>query len=338
MAKNLRALRREEPESMLSAGLKGLGAMTAAAVGGWIVYSNLAIDHNVMLPEAVPGERKVYESQRAGRLSYYFTRSQTGRPLVLIHSVNAAASAYEMRPLFLQYRDRRPVFALELPGFGFSERSDRIYTPRLYEEAVLDFLSTQVGEPADVVALSLSCEFAARAAMTQPELFNSLALISPTGFDLGKGKRSSQQVGRSGGGNFLHSLLAVPLWSRPFYDALTTRSSIEYFLKQSFVDDVPQDLIDYDYATAHQPGAEHAPLYFISGKLFTLDIRESVYNRLQVPTLVIYDRDNFTGFELLPETLATNNYWQAVRLVPSLGMLHFEQTEDTVEVLNNFWK
>lgn len=49
------------------------------------------------------------------------------RPLLLIHSVNAAASAFEVKPLFYYYRGRRPMYALDLPCFGQSDRSDRFY-------------------------------------------------------------------------------------------------------------------------------------------------------------------------------------------------------------------
>ena len=73
------------------------------------------------------------------------------------------------------------MYALELPGFGFSNRADRVYTPELFTGAVLEFLQTQVGRAADVVALSLSSEFAARAARQAPERFRSLTFISPTG-------------------------------------------------------------------------------------------------------------------------------------------------------------
>lgn len=339
MAKRIRALRkREDSPSLPGAGFKGLAAVSLAAAGGWIVYSNLAIDHHVSLPDALPAERKTFQSRAAGLISYYLSRVESGRPLVLIHSVNAAASAYEMRPLYLHYHAHRPVFALDLPGFGFSERSKRIYAPGMYESAVLDFLETQVGEPADVVALSLGAEFAARAALTAPERFNSLVLISPTGLGMRSGERSSQRASQSGTSHIAHSLFSFPLWSRPFYDLLTTRISIEYFLRQSFIGPVPQDLIDYAYATSHQPEAHHAPLYFISGKLFTPDVRKLVYERLQVPTLALYDRDGFTSFELLPDVLSKNPAWQAVRLVPTLGMPHFERTEDTIEVLDRFWQ
>lgn len=339
MAKSNRALRKsDQTPSIFSAGMKGLASISLAAAGGWILYSNLAIDHEVTLPDALPAERKVYQSSASGPLSYYLSRTDHGRPLVLVHSVNAAASAYEMRPLFLQYRSRRPVFALDLPGFGFSSRSKRIYSPALYEAAILDFLETQVKEPADVVALSLGCEFAARAALLAPERFTSLTLISPTGFSQRKEMRSSQQASRSGSSDLIHPLFSFPVWARPFYDLITTRSSIKYFLEQSFIGSVPPDLIDYAYATSHQPGAEHAPLYFISGKLFTPNIKRMVYDRLHVPTLVLYDRDGFTSFELLPDLLAENPSWQAVRLVPTLGLPHFERTEDVVEVLDRYWE
>jgi pimeloyl-ACP methyl ester carboxylesterase len=339
MNKKIREIqKRNEPASLLGKGLKGLAGVTMATAGGWIIYSNLLIDHNVTLPAAIPADRATFESPAAGRISYYHNRSAEGRPLVLIHSVNAAASAYEMRPLFLRYQKHRPVYALDLPGFGFSERAKRVYSPHLFTEAVSDFLKNQIGEAADVVALSLGSEFASRAAVAQPDLFNSLTLISPSGFSLRQNDRSSQQASQRGLSNSIHPLLAFPLWGRALFDLIATRSSIEYFLSQSFLGTVPQDLIDYDYLTAHQPGAEHVPLYFISGKLFTKNIREEVYDRLQTPTLVLYDRDNFVSFDMLPASLANNRYLRAVRLVPSMGLPQFERLEDMVEVLNGFWR
>ena len=40
-----------------------------------------------------------------------------------------------------------------------------------------------LGRAADVMAVSLSCEFVARAAIETPERFRSVALISPTGLE-----------------------------------------------------------------------------------------------------------------------------------------------------------
>lgn len=330
--------KREQPLSLIGTTLLGLAGFSLAAAGSWILYSNLSVDHQMDLPKALPDIRKTFDSPTAGPLSYYASTVSGGRPLVLIHSINAAGSAFELQPLFMYYRTQRPVYALDLPGFGFSDRSRREYTPALFTAAILDFLTTQVGEPADVVALSLSNEFAARAALARPDLFNSLVCISPTGLSRRADMQGSQKASSYGASDLLHSAFAFPFWARPFYDFLTTHASIEYFLKRSFIGAVAPELSTYAYATAHQPGAENAPLYFISGKLFTPDIRQSVYEQLQVPALVLYDRDGYTRFDHLPDLLEKNPNWQAVRLVPSLGLPQFERLEDTVEVLNRFWE
>jgi pimeloyl-ACP methyl ester carboxylesterase len=274
------------------------------------------------------------DSHRAGRLSYYAAPGE-GRPLVLIHSVNAAASSYEMKPLFEHYRGLRPVYALDLPGYGFSERSPREYTPELFSAAIGEFLQTQIEQPADIVALSLSAEFAARTALEKPGLILSLALISPAGMT--RRGSASQQAGQAGTSERLHRIFANPLWGQALFDLIATRSSIRYFLKRSFVGTVPEDFVDYDYATSHQPGAEHVPLYFISGALFTSNAIESLYKKVTQPCLVIYDQDGYTNFEGLPALLESSPNWQARRIAPTRGLPQFERLEDTVKTLDAFW-
>jgi pimeloyl-ACP methyl ester carboxylesterase len=329
---------RDDQPSPVVTGLLAAAGIGVAAASAWILYSNLAIDHNLRLPLAFPADRKEFFSQKGGRLSYYVDRQAEGRPLVLIHSVNAAASAAEMGPLFNHYRSKRPVFALDLPGFGFSERSKRNYHPVLFEDAILDFLASEVREAADVVALSLSAEFVARAALVAPQLFHSLALISPTGMQESDDETASQSAGLSGISRVMLPVLSIPLWARPFYDLLTTRASIQKFIQQSFVGPVPTDLIDYYYKTAHQPGAEHAPLAFLSGSLFTPEIRRKVYEKVMTPTLVLYDRDPYTSFEMLPHLLSKNRFMEGIRIIPTLGLPHFERTTETASSLNHFWE
>src|SRR5262249_14317312 len=148
--------------------------------------------------------------------------------------------------------------------------SKRVYSPRLYTDAIIDFLQSQVQHgPADVVALSLGSEFAARAAFERPDLVHSLTLISPTGFSAPDDQPDSYLYRAER----LYGRFSFPLWSQAFYDLLVTPVSLRYFLKQSFAGPVDKDLLDYDFKSSHQPGAKNAPLYFVSGKLFSTDIR-----------------------------------------------------------------
>ncbi len=305
--------------------------MPLGLAAGWIAYSNLAIDHAVPLPRAIDSEAKLFLGETSGALTYYFDRRASGRPLVLLHSINAAGSSYEMRPLFEYFRISRPVYALDLPGFGSSERPDRVYSPQLYTDAILDFLQTQVGEPADVIALSLSAEFAARAALAEPERFHSLAMISPTGF-------TARPARANGTSRRLQRLFAFPLWAQAFYDLIATQPSIHYFLAQSFVGPVDPGLERYAYATSHQPGARYAPLYFVSGALFTPEVRDDVYAALKLPVTVLYDRDPFVRFDTLPDFLREHTNWRAVRITPSRGLPQFERLVDVVMTLDDSWR
>jgi pimeloyl-ACP methyl ester carboxylesterase len=319
--------------------LPSLFTIPVSLAGMWILYSTFIVKHNADLPPAIDAERRTFVDRSAGGLSYYVDRAARGRPLVLIHSINAAASAYEMRPLFSHYRAQRLTYALELPGFGFSDRTNREYSPQLYKQAILALLETQIKEntSADVVALSLGCEFAAAAAKERPDLVNSLTLISPSGLTARERKQASQRALQSNLSDIAYRVFSFPLWAQAFYDLLGSRPSISFFLRQSFEGPVPQDLIEYDDKTAHRPGARFAPLYFVSGKLFRPDIREEVYEQLPVPVLVLYDYDQFVGFDELPSVLERNSNWQAVQVVPTRGLPHWEKLGDTTTALDAFW-
>ncbi len=317
-------------------GVGGLLTAALTAVGGWIVYSKKYINHNMPLSDPLDAARKNFQSKRAGRLSYYVDDSVDGRPLVLLHSINAAASTHEIKPLFDHYQGKRPVYALDLPGYGFSERSSRIYNPQLFQNAISEFLADIVGQPADVIALSLSCEFAALTAVHNPELFHALVMISPTGFNMPKTSKLSERLGRKNTNDTAYSGLAISLWNRPLFDLITTRPSISFFLNKSFEGLVPQSFVDHAYETAHQPGAQFAPTYFLSGKLFTPAVRQTVYSVVETPVLVIYDRDEFTRFDMLPKFLQENKNWQAAQISPTKGLPHWEKPEATIQAMDAF--
>ncbi len=313
-------------------------ALAPVAVG--IAYSRFAVEHAAPLPLAIEADRRTFLSPMAGEISYYADDRGEGRPLLLVHSVNAGASAYEMRPLFDYYSGQRPVYALDLPGFGFSARGDRVYSAELYTTALLDLLrEIDAGrrDGADVIALSLGCEFAARAAVHQPALIHSLALISPSGLSEQANQEGAEPVGITNTSRMLRRLFAFPLWSQAFYDALVSRPSLRYFLQRSFDGEVDPGLLDYAWVTTHQPGARFAPLYFISGQLFTRDAVATLYDRVTQPTLVIYDQDGYVTFDALPSLLGQHDNWQAKRVAPTRGLPQFERLGDTTRALQTFW-
>jgi pimeloyl-ACP methyl ester carboxylesterase len=308
----------------------GGGIRFGIAIGAGLRGAQLQ-SAQVALPPAVDAPREVYATPALKEISWYGDGPEDTRPLLLLHSINAAPSVFEMKPLFEHYRSQRRVYAPDLPGFGFSDRSDRPYSPELYAEAITAFLSDVVKEPADVVAFSLTSEFAARAWLKAPEHFNTLALLSPTGF-------SDRRLPSGKVGNALHRVFTLPKLSEGLYGLLTKRGGIKFFLRQSYVGEPPEELIDYAYATSHQPGARHAPYRFLAGQLFTRDAVGTLYSKLTLPTLVIYDKDANVSFELLPNLVASHANWQTTKVEPTLGIPQWERPTRTIAALDAFWR
>ncbi|MDX2141536.1 MAG: alpha/beta fold hydrolase [Chloroflexota bacterium] len=324
-------------DERVATGLAAVGAIGVSLAAGLFLYNRFFTPRKSQLMPAIEARQTHVTLPTTGTVAYYADTTALGRPLVLVHSINAGASAYEMRPLFERFRGTRPVYALDLPGFGFSERSDRRYSPELYTRALIEFMEQEVGQPADVVALSLGSEFAAAAALHRPDLFETLTMISPSGLAGEDKKKASQKASATGKSERAYQWLSFPLWSQLIYDLLTTRASIRAFLKMSFVGDPPEELVEYDYATTHQPGAKYAPLYFVSGQLFTPDIRQSVYEKLELPVLVIYDQDPFVNFDMLPHMIQQRPNWNERRITPTMGLAHWDMTDATVSALESFW-
>jgi len=248
------------------------------------------------LPAAVNGERFEFDSV-AGRISVYVAGE--GSPLILIHTVNASASAAEVRPVHEHFQAQRTVFSIDLPGYGFSARSDREYNPRLMTDAILALVKqihARYGHsPIDAVAVSLSCEFLARAAMEQPTFFRKLALVSPTGFNGNASRR--KPIGSTLAFPRLHRILANPRWSDALFRWLTKPSVIRYFLARSWGSpNIDETLWQYDLITTRQPGAKHAPLHFLAASMFAADIH-TVYESIDIPVWTSHGvRGDFTDY------------------------------------------
>lgn len=319
-------MRRPSRESRVSAVAAGIAALgSVAALLGW---RERAVERQMELPPALPGRHRRLTTDRAGAVSLYDSTEAEGRPLLLIHSINAAANAYEVRPLYLRYRETRPVYALELPGFGFSERSRRLYTPRLMVEAIHAVAQEIRGRHGDVaidaVALSLSASYLARAALERPADYRSLGLISPTGFDARLSGDGPPDGNR--GRDRVRDLLDRPPFGPVLFGALVSRPSMRFFLRKTFGSKtIDEGLFAYDHASAHQPGAEHAPYCFISGHLFPTDATR-LYADLRLPIWMVHGtRGDFVDYRLAPRVAGRPN-WRVV-VLDTGAFPHFERPE-----------
>jgi pimeloyl-ACP methyl ester carboxylesterase len=264
----------------------------------------------------------------AGRIAFYAGGS--GPPVLLVHSVNALASAAEIRPLFEALRHDHSVYALDLPGYGLSDRLPRSYSVGDMCSAILQVAQwvaqRHPGQPMRALAVSLSCEFVARVAQQSPDLWRTLALVSPTGFRGGKPLRkpAGSTFFMPGFERFLRR--PGPAWGRFLFRQLSRPSVVRYFLQRTWGgQQIDETLWAYAVRNAAVPNAEQAPLSFLSGGLFSADMH-NVYESLRLPVWVVHGtRGDFTDYRAL-DLVRDRPNWQ-VTVMQSGAMPYFEDID-----------
>ncbi|MDY0125972.1 MAG: alpha/beta hydrolase [Anaerolineaceae bacterium] len=318
--------------------LTGVVTTLAAVKTGWILYSKRYIDHHAKLNIILDAEHHTYHSPFAGAINFYVNNDGDQTPLLLIHGLHLYAGLYDALSVFEAFRTARPVYAIDLPGFGGSEKTDRPYRPSMYQEAISDFIKNQIGKPCHVLTLGNASAFASMAEIDEPEWIRSMIMINPTGFEMPHPPTLKRQGYLETARDLLLSYLKVPLWSLPIYDFLASRARITTFYHKRFAYSAPSDLIDLAYTSAHQAGAHFAPIVLLSGKLNVPEVREKYYEKLSVPVFVVYDNEPGTCFDMLPQLVREKSNWRAFRSRNTRGMPHFERTGELFREFEMFWK
>ncbi|WP_262176691.1 alpha/beta fold hydrolase [Haloarcula laminariae] len=241
--------------------------------------------------------------------------------LVLLHGINAAASSHEFHTVFETLAEEYHVIAPDLPGFGHSDRPPLLYSASLMTTFVRDFLDDE-SENATVVASSLTGSYAAMAAREVD--VEELVLVCPT--DSSMGDRSVQR----------RSLVRAPVVGQAIYNLIGSKASIRHFHADHGyydMDNLTDEVVDYEWQSAHQSGARFAPASFISGFLDPDEDLGDVLAGLDVPITLVWGEDaDITpladGRVLADEADAT-----LVVFGDSLLLPHVEHPEEFVEVV-----
>ncbi len=105
----------------------------------------------------------------------------SGPPVVLIHGLSSYTGFWEHQVPHLARTHR--VLALDLPGFGASDRPDAPYTPPWYAEVVHRWMGAMGVDHAVIVGHSMGGQVALTLALEHPEAVDALVLSAPAGFE-----------------------------------------------------------------------------------------------------------------------------------------------------------
>src|SRR4030095_13170967 len=159
----------------LLAGSAGMAALAAV---------HAAIQRNVVEPDdsALGGTARFF-MWKHGRIFYKESGlDKPGLPIVFVHGIGAGSSSFMWRKNFDVLGQNFRVYALDLLGFGFSDKpAGAPYSANVYVELISDFIR-DIGGRANIVASSLGAAYAVRVADEHPELINAMILNAPAGY------------------------------------------------------------------------------------------------------------------------------------------------------------
>ncbi|XP_074295202.1 pheophytinase, chloroplastic [Silene latifolia] len=289
----------------LPAGRKGEIGRRGIALGG-IVAAGISAMESSIATKPVPGlERLPFKSEGYNFWTWrdrkiHYVEQGEGPPIVLIHGFGASAFhwRYNIPELAKSYK----VYAIDLLGFGWSEKAIIDYDAIVWRDQVVDFLNEIVKEPAVVVGNSLGGFTALAVAASIPEKVVGLVLLNSAGqFGDPNAKSDESQA------NFLQQLIVKPLkeaFQRVVLGFLFWQSKqparVESVLKSVYINNsnVDEYLVDSITQPASDPNAGEV-YYRLMSRFMTNQSKytlNSLLSKMSCPLLLLWgDLDPWVG-------------------------------------------
>ncbi len=253
-------------------------------LGALTIYNKVTEAMAGELDTVLTGEERRYP-WKYGDMFYEVKGDVGAKPLVLIHGFGPGASSYEWRKNIDTLSEQFQVYALDLLGFGLSDRPALDYDAETYTDLLNDFVHEVVGKPAIVVAHGLTSAYVIAAAYRRPQLFERLVLVAAPPVILTEDYPGPLL-------DALKFVLRAPIVGDFIYNLLTSRQAIRgYYDGQGYHNPglITDELIEYVYTSAHQPNSRYA-IASLQGGHLNLDVHEPL-SRLQVPVVAIWGRE-----------------------------------------------
>ncbi|MFK0733507.1 MAG: alpha/beta hydrolase [Gloeotrichia echinulata IR180] len=251
-------------------------------------------------------------------------------PLLFLHNFGGGASAYEWSKVYPAFTPNYRILAPDLIGWGESAHPVRDYQIQDYLTTITEFIIQTCRQPVTVVASSLTAALTIRLAINQPNLFQALFLVSPSGFD---------DFGQGAGRRLPLPIINTPLLDHLIY-ALGAENefAVRNFL-QSFLFAKPErvspEMVQAYLTSAQQPNAKFAALAFLRGDLY-FDL--SLYiQQLTIPTVIFWgEQAQFTNIKLGRRLASLNiNAIRDFYAIANTGILpHLEMPEVIIGLLS----
>lgn len=114
------------------------------------------------------------------KTAYYSTEGE-GTPIVLLHGGGADHAMLSWKTIMQTWSGSQPLIALDLPGYGNSDKPDLEYSLSFHTDFLKVFLDTLNAQNIILCGLSMGGAIALQYALRYPESIDKLVLVAPWG-------------------------------------------------------------------------------------------------------------------------------------------------------------
>ncbi|MDD3402429.1 MAG: alpha/beta fold hydrolase [Hespellia sp.] len=166
-----------------------------------------------------------YYNWRFGKI--FYTKQGSGKPILLIHDLNATSSHCEWNQIIEELSKTNTVYALDLLGCGKSDKPNLTYTNFLYVQLINDFIKHIIEEKTDIMATSEASAIAIMACSNNAELVNRIILVNPISpISLAKIPTKKSTI--------IRDLINLPIIGTLLYNILIRRTTITNDFRTKF--------------------------------------------------------------------------------------------------------
>ncbi|MFS8907067.1 alpha/beta fold hydrolase [Synechococcus sp. B60.1] len=262
----------------------------------------------------------------------------TAAPAILIHGLGASVGHW--RHNIVPLGSQRPVYALDLLGFGKSAKPEIAYSVDLWVEQVYEFWYAHIQQPSILVGHSIGGLVGVIAAARYPQMVKGLCLIScadgPHPEELPSPWDALVQALCEG----ILAVLGCPLTYPHLFNWLRQTEVLRAWIKNVYKRDeqVDDELVQIFQRPAFEPGAAHVFLDSLRAILCRrFDSPKRLLPTLKMPILLLWGQED----PAVPSFLADQfKRWQpALTLVklPGVGHCAHDELPHWVNTLISEW-
>lgn len=259
-----------------------------------------------------------------------YTVAGSGKPLLLIHGFGASIGHWQKNIPVLADAGYQ-VFALDLLGFGGSDKAPLNYTLELWESQITDFWTEFINQPTVFVGNSIGALLALMLVTNHPEISAGGVLINCAG-GLNHRPGDLNPVLSLVMGGFA-KLISSPVTGNLIFNNIRRKSQIRRTLYQVYRDRqaVTDDLVEMLYQPSCDPGAQKvfaSVLTAPAGKT-----PDELLPNLNRPLLVVWgEKDPWTpvaGAKIY-QGLAASNPDVKFQIIPNAGHCPHDENPEAV--------